>query len=81
MALVAVDALAEKPLDGEILDLIRRDVLEPWSAEEILTWAVKKFHPRLTLSSSFGAPEGMVLIDMLHAIDPTSRIFVPIVTT
>jgi phosphoadenosine phosphosulfate reductase len=76
MALVAVDAPAEKPFSGEILGLIRRDTLEPWSAEEILIWAVKKFHPRLTLSSSFGAPEGMVLIDMLHAIDPTTRIFV-----
>ena len=76
MALVAVDAVAEKPFAGEILDLIRRDVLEPWSAVEILTWAIKKFHPRLVLSSSFGAPEGMVLIDMLHAIDPTTRIFV-----
>jgi phosphoadenosine phosphosulfate reductase len=76
MALVAIDALAKKPFADEILGLIRRDALETWSAQEILSWAVKKFHPRLTLSSSFGAPEGMILIDMLHAIDPTTRIFV-----
>ncbi len=76
MALVAVDALAQKPFSDEILELIQRDELESWSAQKILTWAVGKFHPRLTLSSSFGAPEGMVLIDMLHAIDPATRIFV-----
>ncbi len=76
MALVAIDALAEKPFRDEVLDLIRRDVVEGWGAEEILTWAVQKFHPRLTISASFGAPEGLVLIDMLHQIDPTTRVFV-----
>lgn len=76
MALFAVDALAEKPFRDEVLDLLRRDVVEAWTAEEILTWSVGRFHPRLTISASFGAPEGMVLIDMLHAIDPTTRVFV-----
>jgi phosphoadenosine phosphosulfate reductase len=76
MALVAVDALNQKPFADEVLDLIRRDEVESWETDRILSWAVKTFHPRLTLSSSFGAPEGMILIDMLHAIDPTTRIFV-----
>ena len=53
-----------------------RDAAETRSAVEILTWAVENFHPRLTISASFGAPEGMALIDMLHKVDPTTRVFV-----
>jgi phosphoadenosine phosphosulfate reductase len=52
------------------------DDLEAKSAEEILTIAVKKYHPRLALSASFGAPEGMVLLDMMHRIEPEARVFV-----
>lgn len=49
---------------------------ESWSAEEILTWAIQKFHPRLALSCSFGNPEGLVLLDMMHRIEPASRVYV-----
>jgi phosphoadenosine phosphosulfate reductase len=59
-----------------VLSLIKRDAMESLDALEILTWAVGKFHPKLTLSCSFGAPEGMVLVDMLHSIDPSTRVFV-----
>lgn len=76
MPLFSVDALDGKPFKDEVLELIRADSLENASTEEILTWAVGKFHPRLTLSASFGAPEGMVLIDMLHKVDPATRVFV-----
>lgn len=76
MSLFAVDALDGKPFKDEVLDLIRRDVAETWSTEEILTWAVGKFDSKLTISASFGAPEGMILIDMLHKIDPATRVFV-----
>ncbi len=58
------------------LPSIDSDALERQSAEQILTWGIKNFHPRLALSASFGAPEGMVLIDMMHRLEPTSRIFV-----
>ena len=76
MALFAIDALDGKPFKDEVLGLIKRDAMEALDAEEILIWAVGKFHPRLTLSASFGAPEGMVLVDMLHRIDPSTRVFV-----
>ena len=76
MALFAIDALDGKPFKDVVLKLVKRDALESLDAQEILTWAVGKFHPRLTLSASFGAPEGMILIDMLHEIDPTTRVFV-----
>lgn len=76
MPLTALDALDGKPFKDEVLALVARDGMEAASATDILTWAVENFHPRLTLSASFGAPEGMVLIDLLHSIDATTRVFV-----
>ena len=46
------------------------------SAEEILGWGLENFHPRIALSCSFGAPEGMILLDLMHRIQPASRVFV-----
>lgn len=46
------------------------------SAQEILTWALKNFHPAITLSCSFGAPEGLVVLDMMRRIEPDARVFV-----
>ncbi len=36
---------------------------------EILTWAVRRFHPKLLMATAFGA-EGCCLIDMLSRIEP-----------
>lgn len=49
---------------------------ESQSAQEILTWAIKNYAPRIALACSFGAPEGLVLLDMMHRIEPGSRVFV-----
>ena len=38
--------------------------------EEILSWAIDNFAPRLSVSCSFGNPEGLVLVDMLHRVAP-----------
>jgi phosphoadenosine phosphosulfate reductase len=40
------------------------------SPEEILSWSVENFSPRLSVSCSFGNPEGLVLVDMLHRVAP-----------
>src|SRR5208282_6819527 len=42
--------------------------------EDVLRWAVKTFHPRLTMATAFGA-EGCCLIHMLAEIQPAVRIF------
>ncbi len=76
MALFAIDALDGKPFKEEVLGLVKEESMESVSTLEFLTWAVDKFHPKLTLSASFGALEGMILIDMLHRIDPETRVFV-----
>jgi phosphoadenosine phosphosulfate reductase len=49
---------------------------ESLDPQQLLSWALKTFAPRIALSCSFGAPEGLVLLDMMHRIDPASRVFV-----
>lgn len=67
---------ARKPLDPEVLRFIEANEAETLSPQEILTWAIKNFRSGLALSCSFGAPEGLAILDMMHRIDPASRVFV-----
>lgn len=48
------------------------DRLNGASAEDVLRWAVERFHPRLLMATAFGA-EGCCLIHMLAGIEPTVR--------
>ena len=48
--------------------------LDGKSPQEILTWAVRCFFPRLTMATAFG-PEGNCIIHMLAEIEPKVRIF------
>ncbi len=66
----------ESPLNPEISEDLASGRLESLGTEEILIWAIRNFHPRLALSCSFGNPEGLVLHDMMHRIEPASRIYV-----
>ncbi|MCC6640993.1 MAG: phosphoadenylyl-sulfate reductase [Deltaproteobacteria bacterium] len=76
MTASSVASLPDSRASRDVLRQISSGELEAWSAEDILIWGVKNFHPRLALSASFGAPEGMVLLDMLYRIEPASRVFV-----
>jgi thioredoxin-dependent adenylylsulfate APS reductase len=67
---------AKKEIDSKLLRFVASGEAERLSAQEILTWALKNFHPRISLSCSFGAPEGMALLDMMHRIEPAARVFV-----
>ena len=59
-----------------VLDEIRAGALEGASAEKILEWGFSHFAPRIALSASFGSPEGLVILDLMHRIDPTrARVF------
>jgi phosphoadenosine phosphosulfate reductase len=69
-------SLARKTIDPKILRFIESGEAEPLSPQEILTWSIKNFHPLIALSCSFGAPEGLAILDMMHRIDPRSRVFV-----
>jgi phosphoadenosine phosphosulfate reductase len=57
----------------EILQASER--LEGRTPQEILSWAVDVYGEGLTLSVSFGNPEGMVLLDMLSRITDRARAF------
>lgn len=73
--MTAAQPVSEKTIDPSVLRDIEADVFESWGPDEILGWAIKNFHPRLALSCSFGAPEGMVLLDRMHRLEPGSRVF------
>lgn len=67
---------SENPIHPDLLEQVRGGELEAREPLELLRWAIASFHPRLALSASFGAPEGMLLLDMMHGIEPASRVFV-----
>jgi phosphoadenosine phosphosulfate reductase len=55
------------------LSAVAREI-ESLPAEEVLRWAIDRFHPRLAFASSFGA-EDVVVIDLLSRARPQVRIF------
>jgi phosphoadenosine phosphosulfate reductase len=63
----------ERPSDEELQ--ARSASLEGKSPQEILRWAVDRYHPGLTMACSFGGPSGMVLLDMMMAIDKSVEVF------
>jgi phosphoadenosine phosphosulfate reductase len=50
------------------------DELEAASPETVLRWAIEEFSPDVALATGFGV-EGCVLVAMLSAISPATRIF------
>jgi phosphoadenosine phosphosulfate reductase len=66
----------KKRIPSDVFEQLRSGVLESKDPTEILTWSIESFHPRLALSCSFGNPEGMVLLDMMHRIESSSRVYV-----
>jgi hypothetical protein len=65
----------KKRIPSDVFEQLRSGVLESKDSVEILTWSIESFHPRLALSCSFGDPEGMVLLDMMHRIESSSRVY------
>ena len=50
------------------------DEFETASPEDVLRWAIEEFSPDVALATGFGA-EGCVLVAMLSAISPGTRVF------
>jgi thioredoxin-dependent adenylylsulfate APS reductase len=44
------------------------------SAEDLLAWALERFHPRLAISAA-GGVDGMAILDMAWRIEPSVRVF------
>jgi phosphoadenosine phosphosulfate reductase len=56
-------------------DLVKLNAeFEKSTAIALLQWALKSFSPKITLASSFGA-EDVVLIDILMKLDPKIKVF------
>lgn len=49
-------------------------LLQDATPQEVLRWAVERFHPRLTMATAFG-PEGCAILHMLSRIEPNVRVF------
>jgi thioredoxin-dependent adenylylsulfate APS reductase len=47
---------------------------EDAAAEELLLWALERFHPRMGISAA-GGVDGMVLVDMAWRLNPNVRVF------
>jgi phosphoadenosine phosphosulfate reductase len=75
MAIASPTPNPERAVSAALLESIRQGSMESWDAERVLAWSIETFHPRLVLSASFGAPEGMVLLDMMHRIESGVRVF------
>jgi phosphoadenosine phosphosulfate reductase len=50
------------------------DAFESKQPQDLLTEAIKRFAPKIVLACSFGA-EDVVLVDMVHRIDPSIPLF------
>ena len=68
-------AIARESTDFTELVASAADWAAEASPEQILSWAVENFHPHMAVSCSFGNPDGLVLIDMLHRIEPGLRVY------
>jgi phosphoadenosine phosphosulfate reductase len=56
-----------RPTDDELAAVSRE--LDGRSPQEILAWAVRRFHPKLMMATAFG-PEGCCILHMLSEIEP-----------
>ncbi|MCA9245582.1 MAG: phosphoadenosine phosphosulfate reductase family protein, partial [Planctomycetales bacterium] len=57
---------------AELAEHSRR--LETASPEEIISWAVERYFPKLTMATAFG-PEGCTILYMLSKIEPRTPVF------
>src|SRR5215212_11793517 len=60
-----------RPTDDELAAVSRE--LDGRSPQDILTWAVRRFHPKLMMATAFG-PEGCSILHMLSEIEPAVRV-------
>lgn len=73
--LLADGSPVAQTVSASVLADVASGRLEQLDAPDLLRWGVACFHPRLVLSCSFGAPEGLVLLDLMQRIEPRSRVF------
>ena len=55
---------SKNSISDNVLRFIESGTAESLGSEEILTWSIKNFSPKLALSCSFGAPGGLVRLGL-----------------
>ncbi len=71
-----LELVAHSRVSGETLEQVRSGAMDSWPAERVLEWGFEQFAPHIALSASFGSPEGLVIVDLMHRIDPErTRVF------
>jgi phosphoadenosine phosphosulfate reductase len=74
--MVHAEVVTAPRLSDSVLAEVRAGALEGASAERIIEWGFDRFSPRIALSASFGSPEGLVILDLMHRVDPArTRVF------
>ena len=64
------------PERERILAEIHSGTMDHWPADKVLAWGFERFGRRMALSASFGSPEGMVILDLMHRLDAEqTRVF------
>jgi phosphoadenosine phosphosulfate reductase len=68
--------MAKNEIAPAVLEEIQSGRLALLSPQQLLRWGWERFFPRIALSASFGSPDGMVILDMMHQLDPArTRVF------
>ncbi len=60
------------PIDNDEIAAVNRE-LAGRAPEDVLRWAVRRFHPKLMMATAFGA-EGCCILHMLAEIEPTVHV-------
>lgn len=64
--------MSETLATSEVADVAREAL--SWTPQQILGWALERYHPRIAFASSFGV-EDVAVIHMLHELRADARIF------
>src|SRR5207248_6811213 len=59
---------------SRVMAITAPDLIQEASAQDVIAYAVDRFHPRLTLACSFQKEES-VLVHMLTQIEPAAHVF------
>jgi thioredoxin-dependent adenylylsulfate APS reductase len=63
-------------IDRSVADKVASRTFDDARTEDIVRWGFETFASRIALSASFGSPEGMVLLDIMHRVSPQdTRVF------
>ncbi len=71
-----LELLKPTEIPESVLEEVRSGSMDAWAAERLIEWGFERFAPRIALSASFGSLEGMVILHLMHGIDPSgTRVF------